>query len=194
MKVSGNGVALVKRFEGFRSRPYRDAVGVWTIGYGETRGVGPGTSPWSERYAAQRLEERLNRDFGSHVNALGLPLNQNQHDALTSFVYNVGPGGIAASTGVGRALRAHQWRAAADHLLDWDKAGGARLPGLTRRRQEERALFLKAAPNRRLAGLRARYRRVKAAILKRQKAGEPSPGQRRLLRRIREAISKEKRG
>src|SRR4051812_33830431 len=96
-KVSRNGVALIKRFEGFRSRPYRDAVGVWTIGYGETKGIGPGTNPWSETFASQRLQDRVNRDFAPYINALKLPLNQNQFDALASFIYNVGPGGIASS-------------------------------------------------------------------------------------------------
>lgn len=82
--------------------------------------------------------------YGAAVNALRLPLNQNQFDALVSFVYNVGPGGVAPSTQVGKHLRAHDWKAAADALLAWDKAGGHALPGLTRRRQAERALFLKA--------------------------------------------------
>jgi len=49
-----------------------------------------------------------------------------------------------SSTKVGQHLRAHQYGAAADALLAWDKAGGKPLPGLTRRRHAERALFLKA--------------------------------------------------
>lgn len=156
--VSPAGVKLVADFEGFRGHPYRDAVGVWTIGYGETRGVGP-NSPWiSEASARRQLERRLNADFASRIpNAARL--NQHQFDALASFVYNVGPGALAPSTGIGRALRAGNFRQVASELLRWDKAGGRSLLGLTRRRQAERKLFLlpvaKAHPKAVLAKLKA---------------------------------------
>jgi len=143
MKVSPAGVRLVKSFEGFIGHPYRDAVGVWTIGYGHTEGVGPSSRPLSEAQASRLLKQDLDKHYAPPVNALRLPLSQHQFDALVSFVYNVGPGGVASDTGVGRALRARDWRAAADHLLDWDKAGGRVLEGLRRRRVSERALFLK---------------------------------------------------
>lgn len=141
-KVSPEGVRLVAEFEGFRADPYLDAVGVWTIGYGHTKGVGPNTKPWTREKARRELERELNRDYARHVAALKLPLNQQQFDALTSFVYNLGPGAIAANTGIGRALRLHRWQTAADEMLEWDKAGGRVLPGLTRRRKAERRLFL----------------------------------------------------
>lgn len=194
MRISKDGLALVKAAEGFRSKPYRDAVGVWTIGYGETKGIGPGTHPWTEKYAAERLAKRIDADYGSHVRALDLPLNQNQYDALCSFVYNLGAGAIKTrepgSTGVGRALRAHNWQQAADQMLQWDKAGGRRLLGLTRRRKAERALFLKPYVDPELKELRARYARVKAAVVQRQRQGLASPGQRALLKRLRFAIAK----
>lgn len=146
MNVSERGASFVKRFEGFGGNPpgspYRDAVGVWTIGYGHTKGVGPNSPRLTEPQAAALLRRDLDQHYGSAVRALRIPLNQNQFDALTSFVYNVGPGGIDASTRVGQALRRRQYDAAADALLAWDKAGGRRLLGLTRRRQAERALFL----------------------------------------------------
>lgn len=143
--VSPAGVALIKEFEGFPygGRPYRDAVGVWTIGYGHTEHVGPNSKPLSEREASALLLSDLNKEYAPYVRALKLPLNQNQFDALVSFVYNVGPGGVEPTTQVGKALRAHNWQSAADHLLDWDKAAGRTLAGLTRRRQAERKLFLK---------------------------------------------------
>jgi GH24 family phage-related lysozyme (muramidase) len=190
VNVSNNGLRLVKAAEGFRARPYRDPVGVWTIGYGETKGIGPHTKPWSEKYASQRLAERINRDYGSHVNRLGLHLNQNQHDALASFVYNLGPGAINPDTGIGRALRTQRWQRAGDEMLKWDKADGRRLLGLTRRRKAERALFLKPYVDPELKELRARYARVKASIVKRQREGLASPGQRALLKRLRFAIAK----
>lgn len=141
-RVSRAGVELVQHFEGFFARAYRDVVGVWTIGYGETQGVGPSSGPWSRAYAARRLRQRLDGPrYGGAVRPLRLP-GQGQFDAIVSFVYNVGPGGVSSSTGIGRALRARRWRRAADELLRWDKAGGRTWPGLTRRRRRERAMFL----------------------------------------------------
>lgn len=140
--VSLVGVARVARFEGFSSKPYRDAVGVWTIGYGETRNVGPNTPPVSRVKALRQLRRRLNRDYYPSVSVLHLP-RQEMVDAITSFVYNLGPGAIYPSTGVGRALRDRRWHAAADEMLKWDMAGGRRLPGLTARRKLERTVFLR---------------------------------------------------
>lgn len=144
MKLSERGSELIESFEGFRSNPYTDAVGVWTIGFGSTRGVGPNT-PVSREQARARLMREVDATYGAAINALKLGLNQNQFDALTSFVYNVGTGGVGPDTRVGRALRDGDHSAAADALLAWDKAGGRRLAGLTRRRQAERALFLRPA-------------------------------------------------
>jgi lysozyme len=144
MKISPAGVDLIKEFEGFPSggRPYQDIVGVWTIGYGHTEGVGPHSPRLTEPQASALLAKDLDSKYGPFVDAIHVPLQQHQYDALVSFVYNVGPGGIGASTHVGQALRARQWQAAADALLAWDKAGGVSVAGLTRRRKAERALFL----------------------------------------------------
>lgn len=143
--VSDACVELVAEFEGFSSKPYRDPVGIWTIGYGETRGVGPRTQPVTKTYAKAQLRKRLNEDYFPYVARATRPgkLTQNVADAFTSFVYNVGPGGVAVTSGVGRALRAGNIKLAANRLLQWDKAGGRVLPGLTRRRKAERYLALK---------------------------------------------------
>ena len=146
MKLGQQGLDLIKGFEGFRPAPYRDPVGVWTVGYGSTAGVGPNTPRMTEKQAEDRLRREVDATYGAAVNDLGLPLTQQQFDALTSFVYNVGVGGIGPDTGVGRALRRHDWNTAANELLRWDKAGGRALPGLTRRRRAERDLFLSKAP------------------------------------------------
>lgn len=142
MKLSKAGAGLIEQFEGFRAHPYRDAVGVWTIGYGSTRNVGPNTPSVTPAQAEQRMMREVDATYGAAVNALGVPLTQAQFDALTSFVYNVGPGGIGPDTGVGRKLRAGDYKGAADSMLLWDKAGGRVLAGLTRRRYAERAMFL----------------------------------------------------
>jgi lysozyme len=143
--VSDEGLALIKSFEGFCSKPYQDSVGVWTIGFGETQRVGPRSRPVTEQQAAAKLRARVNRDYAPHVADLKLGLSQRQFDALVSFVYNLGPGAIGPDTGVGRELRRHHFAKAANHILDWDKAGGRRLEGLTRRRRAERKLFLRGS-------------------------------------------------
>lgn len=142
MKLSTRGAKLIAEFEGFSAKPYLDPVGVWTIGYGSTKGVGPNTPPMTRAQALARMMREVDETYGRAVNQLDLPLNQNQFDALTSFVYNVGPGGVGPGTTIGKRLRARDWRGAADALLAWNKAGGRVLPGLTRRRQAERTLFL----------------------------------------------------
>jgi lysozyme len=191
VKLSQHGVELIARFEGFSAKPYRDAVGVWTIGFGSTKGVGPKTPAVTRAQAIARLKRDVDETYGQAVNALGLPLNQNQFDALTSFVYNLGPGVLDKSTGVGRALRAHKWDLAADQMLRWDKAGGLTLLGLTRRRQAERALFLQGA-----APSKLERWRDELAERRGQLEDETRPGTRRfLIRRIgelRSAINREK--
>lgn len=146
-KVSDAGALLVARFEGFRSAPYQDSVGVWTIGYGETRGVTRNSPHVSEPVARAQLRRRLDNDYVPPVLAAakagGLRLRQNELDALASLSYNLGGGIFAAGYSMGNALRAGNRGRAADAILLYDKAGGRRLPGLTRRRQEERALFLR---------------------------------------------------
>ncbi len=142
--VSRRGLDFVKRFEGFRSAPYRDAVGVWTIGYGHTIGVSRWTPPMTEPQAAALLHRTLNERFLPAIRAISTypRMRQNQVDALASFIYNVGPGGIGRNTRVGKALRAADWVGAANALLSWDRAGKQRLEGLTRRRRAERWMFL----------------------------------------------------
>lgn len=149
MKVSELGLALIKKFEGFPydGRPYWDSDGrVWTRGYGRTRGIHRTSARITEAQATRELESMLHAEYLPAIARLPTAgsLNSNQIDALASFVWNTGPGAIGSSTGIGRALRARDYRRAADELLKWDKAGGRTLLGLTRRRRAERALFLRA--------------------------------------------------
>lgn len=148
MNLSDEGAALIESFEGFSAVPYRDTNGVWTQGFGSQHGVTGSSPPITLKQADARLRAEVEERFGPAVEGLGLPLTQYQHDALVSLAYNVGPGVLDAKTALGGLLRAHAWAAAADAILAYDKAdmGGGRLerlPGLTRRRVMERALFLK---------------------------------------------------
>ena len=132
MNIGPKGIALIKEFEGFPfgGRPYRDPVGVWTIGYGHTEGVGPHSPRLTERQASELLERDLAQRYEPHVERLPIAraLNQHQFDALVSFVFNLGPGAIAADTGIGRALRARQWqpRGGRDAALGQGRRAGAR--------------------------------------------------------------------
>lgn len=146
MKISPTGVELIKEFEGFVGHPYRDAVGVWTIGYGHTKGVGPNSPRLTQTQATALLAKDLDREYAPHVTKLGVKLTQGQFDALVSIVYNCGPGCIARGTTIGDALRRGNMTAAANGFLLWTKAGGRTLAGLVRRRRAERALFLSQAP------------------------------------------------
>jgi len=144
--LSQKGAEFIASWEGFSSRPYRDAVGVWTIGYGSTKGVGPNTPPITREQALARLKREVDEVYGAAVartaKAVGLSLKQHEFDALTSLVYNCGPGILDRGRTMGDALRSRDRRRIADAFLVYDKAGGQTLPGLVRRRRAERKLFL----------------------------------------------------
>lgn len=139
-QINDKGLRLLKSFEGLRLNAYLDAVGVWTIGYGTTSGVRPGM-----QITALQAEEFLKRDLVRFERAVAelvrVPLNEDQFSALVSFTYNVGESALANSTLL-KLLNRGDYRGAADQLLRWNKGDGVELPGLTRRRRAERALFL----------------------------------------------------
>src|SRR2546423_225409 len=104
MHISGNGLRLIEGFEGFVSHRYDDGTGVITIGYGTTGAdVSPLPTFLTRAQAEQLLREKLVRKYEPAVNGLGVPLNQNQFDALVSLVYNCGTG--AMQWQIGRELR-----------------------------------------------------------------------------------------
>ncbi|MEM1254447.1 MAG: lysozyme [Cyanobacteria bacterium P01_H01_bin.21] len=139
-QTNASGVHLIKSFEGLRLKAYQDAVGVWTIGYGTTRGVKPGQEI-SEAQAEALLKADLNR-FEQAVNqAVRVSINDNQFAAIVSFTYNVGSGAMRSSTLL-RKLNRRDIYGAANEFPRWNRAGGRVLAGLTRRRNAERALFL----------------------------------------------------
>jgi lysozyme len=146
---------IIKEFEGLRLKPYRDSVGVPTIGYGSTKGISMGMAPITEEQAEKLLIEDM-EDAESVVDkVVTVPLNDNQKAALISFVFNVGPGKKGVKDGLvtlksGKQstmltkLNRGDYEGAANEFLKWDKAGGRVLAGLTRRRKKERALFVQA--------------------------------------------------
>lgn len=148
-KVSENGVNFIKEFEGFPNggRPYRDPVGVWTIGYGHIEGVGPNSKPLTKQQASDLLRHDLDKLYAPHVQKLKLPMTQAQFDAIVSAVYNLGPGILAPDRSLGGALRSGSPAKVAAALRLYDKAGGRTLPGLTRRRNAEARLYTTGSYN-----------------------------------------------
>jgi lysozyme len=138
--ISTNGLALIKRFEGCRLAAYQDSVGVWTIGYGHTHGVKSGMTITQEQ-ADNYLRADANTAGADVSRLVKVDINQNQFDALTSFVFNLGAGALAGSTLL-KKLNAHDVAGAGNEFLRWTHAGGEELPGLVKRRTAERALFL----------------------------------------------------
>ena len=141
MKTSANGIKLIQGFEGLRLKAYQDSVGVWTIGYGHTGSdVTPGLVI-NQAQADALLARDLERFETGVTRLVQVPLNQNQFDALVSFSYNLGLGSLQGSTLL-RLLNADDYAGAAAQFPRWNKAGGKELPGLTRRRAAEQAMFL----------------------------------------------------
>ena len=141
MRISKKGLALIKHYEGCRLEAYLCPAKVWTIGYGHT---GPEvkkgmkiTQEEAERLLLQDLEKF---EFGLH-GLLTVQVTQGQFDALVSFAFNLGLGALRGSTLL-KKLNVGNVKGAADQFLLWVNAAGKVLPGLQKRRQDERALFL----------------------------------------------------
>ena len=140
MKVSNNGINLVKRFEGLELKAYRDSVGILTIGYGHTHAVKAGDIITGEQADAFLREDLQVAELTVNTN-VNVKLTQGQFDALVSFVFNLGSGNFVKSTLI-KKLNAGDYAGAADEFGKWVNAGGKRLPGLVKRRAAEREVFL----------------------------------------------------
>lgn len=140
MKVSNNGINLVKRFEGLGLKAYRDSVGILTIGYGHTHAVKAGEIITGEQADAFLREDLQVAELTVNTN-VKVKLTQGQFDALVSFVFNLGSGNFVKSTLI-KKLNAGDYAGAADEFGKWVNAGGKKLPGLVKRRAAEREVFL----------------------------------------------------
>lgn len=147
MKTSQSGISLIKEFEGKRLKAYDDGVGVWTIGFGTIKYPNGVRVKKGDTCTELQAESYLKNDLVKFENAINrlvkVPLNQNQFDALASFTYNLGETNLSNSTLL-RKLNAKDYNGAANELLKWNRGGGKVMNGLTRRREAERKLFLKA--------------------------------------------------
>ena len=140
MKTGSKGIDLIKHFEGCELEAYKCPAGVWTIGYGHIKGVKEGMTI-TEQQAEEMLKSELNEYEGYINNLVTAELNQNQFDAMVSWVYNLGGGNLSASTLL-KVLNAGDYAGVPAQMMRWNKAGGKVLEGLTRRRQAEADLFV----------------------------------------------------
>lgn len=133
-------VGCVAGFEGLRTVAYSDPVGIPTICFGETAGVRLGDT-FTPEQCREKLGTRV-EEFGRAVDAcVTVPLPPSRKAALVSFSYNIGTDAFCHST-LARKLNAGDVPGACDELRRWTKAGGITLPGLVKRREQERELCL----------------------------------------------------
>ena len=138
-------IPLVGKWEGLRLTAYQDIVGVWTVCYGETKGVRVGDTYSQIECDAMLAREiidyrdRLRPSFTADTIAMRLPVMRDV--AFTSTAYNVGVGAFGGSTAVKR-LNAGNIEGACEALTWWNKAGGRVVRGLVNRRAEEQAMCM----------------------------------------------------
>lgn len=146
MIINQAGLDLIKEFEGFEAKAYKDAVGVWTIGYGTTARAGVGIKPAAgmtitkaeAEYYLQKAVDKFIANIRPNITA---PINENELAAFASLAYNIGPTAFNRSSAL-RHFNAGDKARAAKSILLWNKAKGKVLKGLVRRREAEMALFL----------------------------------------------------
>jgi len=139
MQLSKTGIELLKHFEGCELKAYQDSVGVWTIGYGHTKGIYEGLEI-TQSEAEKMLVDELPEYEGYITDKIVPRLQQHEFDALVCWVYNLGPTNLSSSTML-KKLNAGEFKEVPFQMKRWDKAGGQPLLGLTRRRNAEALLF-----------------------------------------------------
>jgi len=148
---------MIKHHEGVRYKPYRCPARLWTIGVGHVLYPIQGRLPLDERdsyslspehnrtFSKDEVDGILSADLQRFETGIAklfpMVLTQGQNDALVSFAFNLGLGGVQRSTLRQKVLRG-EIEAAADEFLKFTRGGGKVLPGLVKRRQDERSLFL----------------------------------------------------
>jgi lysozyme len=157
MNISPKAVEMVKHHEGVRFKPYRCPAKLWTIGVGHVLYPDQGKMPVDQRdsyalrpedsrtFSAEEVNGILRADLQRFERGVLLfctvNLTQGMFDSLVSFSFNCGLGTLQRSTLRQKLLRGDK-AGAAEELLKYTKGGGKILPGLVKRRQDERALFL----------------------------------------------------
>ncbi len=166
MKTSDKGIHLMHYFEGYRNKPYKCSAKIWTVGWGhamygdQLRLPNVRTETYvgmirddyqlksedNRVWSKEELVEIFKNDLASFERGVlrlvpTVAGKQGAFDALVSISFNFGLGNLQRSTIRMKANRG-DWEGAADAFRVWTKGGGKVLPGLVKRREAERALFL----------------------------------------------------
>jgi lysozyme len=131
---------LIEQWEGTRTDPYKDMVGIWTVCTGETRVEMRKYTPVE---CKQMLDKTIANDWAPAV-LRAVPTLQDrpyQFAASISLTYNIGEAAFARST-VAKRFNANDWRGGCEAFLMWVNAGGRQVQGLVNRRKAERKLCL----------------------------------------------------
>lgn len=147
MKLGINGINLIKKWEGFKPRPYLCSAGVPTIGIGTTKypngtKVKMTDSPITEQEAIEFLKDHIS---GIEIFLTPLKLNQNQYDAIVSFIYNCGIGNFNSSTLLKKIKLNPNDPTISSEFRKWNKANGKAIQGLTNRREDEVKLYFSSS-------------------------------------------------
>jgi len=149
MKISKQGLDLIKGFESFVPNPYTDAVGLLTIGYGSTyypngSRVKMTDESITEQEASRMLFVVFENDFADYIPN---NVNQNQFDALGSLIYNIGASAFLKSTLYRKVSKNPNDKSIEQEFLKWNKGRVSgkliELKGLTNRRKKEVELYFK---------------------------------------------------
>jgi lysozyme len=146
MKLSAEGINLIKRFEGVRNRPYRCSAGLYTVGVGHLIGDGKSLpKDWNRVFSEEEINALLIRDLNRFERGVRMyikvPLRQSEFDALCSFSFNLGLGTLQRST-LRQKINRNDKEGAAKEILRYCRAGGKIIKGLQRRREAEYKMFL----------------------------------------------------
>jgi len=146
VNVSKAGIALIKHHEGVRNRPYRDCIGLYTVGVGHLIGDGKSLpESWNKTFTTEEVDALLIRDLNRFERGISkmlpnVPLRQCEFDCLVSFAFNLGLGTFQRST-LRQALLRDDKKAAMESLVKYCRAGGKIVKGLQTRRLDEKAVF-----------------------------------------------------
>ena len=153
MRISNEGLNLIKKWEGFCPKPYKCSAGVPTIGYGATfypngKKVTMEDKPISEAQALAMLSNMVTNNFQRYVDSYVIPeVKQNQFDALVSLSYNIGVGAFKGSTLLKLVNANPNDPKIANEFMKWNKVKGKEIAGLTNRRKEEVAMYFQKPSN-----------------------------------------------
>ena len=133
---------LIKESEGCKLTSYKCPGGIWTLGWGQTKGIKEGMT-WTQEQADDDLLATALNVMAQAIKASPALVSATiqRQAAIADFIYNLGIGNYTKST-LKKHIDQNNWRAASGEIKRWNKAGGVVLRGLTIRRNKEAALLL----------------------------------------------------